>query len=121
MDTKDRVYRTRQSRIYNHLGWYLKETFKGNLSDKLTISKIQTTLAGLSGIKLRKRTILLYNTRQFAQYHTAPLERVTDDTYKLNENYYRMLEEKVFAPRVGRPGRPRKKYTQGDEELDATR
>ena len=121
MDAKNRAYRTHQARIYNHLGWYLKETFKGNQSDKLSISKIQTTLAGLSGIKLRKRTILMYNTRQFAQYQMAPLERATADTYKLNENYYQMLEEKIFAPRVGRPGRPRKKYTQGDEELDATR
>ncbi len=120
MDNAAKTYRTRQSRIYNHLGWYLKESFNGTLSETQSISDIQEALAGFSGIKLRRETILAYNTRQFSLHQTSPLERIGEDVYRINENYYRLLKEKVFAPRVGKHGRRRKEYTQGDTEVNAT-
>jgi hypothetical protein len=118
MDIEEREYRTRQSRIYNHLAWYLRESFSDNSSDRLTISEIQTALEDLSGIKLRKKTILDFNKRQFSTHQTAPLERFGRDLYRLNNNYFCLLEEAIFAPRIGKPGRPRKKHTGGEVESD---
>ena len=101
-------YVTHLSRIRNHLDWYLQQTFTSRTSDQLPIADIRTEVRDSTGVKVREQTILNYNARQFSRYQTAPLEWVGDDNYRMNENYYRLLGEKVFAPKVGRPGRPKK-------------
>jgi len=119
MNSRDVPYRTRQSRMYGHLAWYIRQSYKNSCPETQPLSDIQEALAKLSGIKPRKETILKYNAHQFALHQTAPLENVGGGMYQLNENYYRQLGERVFGPRMGRLGRPKKKYTQGDEVLDA--
>lgn len=98
------------SRTYNHLNWYIQEAFQNIGSNELAMTNIQSQLRNSSNIKIHKATILKYNSGQFDRYQTAPLEWVGDDIYRLNENYYRLLGERVCAPRMGKPGRP-KRYT----------
>lgn len=101
-------YISHLSRVYNHLDYYLQEAFKNRAVDELPMSDIRVELKNSSNIKIRKDTILKYNARQFSRYQTAPLEWAGDDIFSLNESYYRLLREKVFAPRIGKRGPPRK-------------
>lgn len=110
-------YITHLSRIRNHLDWYLLTAFRDTNASNMTISEIRTELHGVCGVKLRRDTILDYNARQFKKYQMAPLEWAGDDLYALNENYYHLVQEKVFAPREGKPGRPRK-YVPQEISLD---
>ena len=79
--------------------------------------EILTELKNLTSIKVRAGTVLNYNARQFSLYQTAPLEWIGEDIYRLNDNYYRLLQDKVFEPRIGKFG-PLKKYTKGEKSLD---
>ena len=79
--------------------------------------KILSELRDPSGVKIREETVLRYNSRQFIRYQTAPLEWAGDNIYRLNPNYYDLLSEKVFAPRIGKRGPPQK-YTQYEDKLD---
>jgi hypothetical protein len=110
-------YWSHLSRIYTHLDWYLKESFETASSVELAMSDILADLQTCSGVKIRRETVLRYNANQFSRYQTAPIEWIGADTFRLNQNYYRLLDEKVFAPRIGIRGPP-KKYTQGEKELD---
>lgn len=101
-------YFSHLSRIYNHLDWYLQETFKNQPTGQLSMTEIGTGVHDSTGVKVREQTILKYNAQQFSLFQTAPLEWVGDDIYRMNDNYYRLLGEKVFAPKIGRPGRPKK-------------
>jgi len=110
-------YKSHLSRISGHLDWYLRKTYEKSAGDKLSITEIQHYLRALTNVKIRESTILKYNSAQFSSYQTAPLEWIGDDSYRLNDNYYRLLKDKIFEPRIGIRGPP-KKYTRDEDELD---
>ncbi len=107
--TARREYVAHLSRVYHHLDWYLKESFERVSSTELSMSDILVDLQDCSGVKIRKETVFKYNAKQFSSYQTAPLEWIGSETFQLNENYYRLLGEKVFAPRIGIRGPPKKR------------
>ena len=89
----------------------MQEAFKNLNATELALKDIRIEIRNTTSVKIRKETITKYNAHQFCLYQTAPLEWVGDDLFALNRNYYRLLGEKVFAPRVGRRGRPKKHGT----------
>jgi hypothetical protein len=110
-------YKSRLSRIAGHLDWYLRETYQRSAQDKLSLEDIQRGLRALTNIRVRQKTILKYNAARFSSHQIAPLEWTGDNKYRLNHNYYHLLKDKVFEPRVGIRGPP-KKYTKGERALD---
>ncbi len=110
-------YVSHLTRVYYHLDWYLEQGFKNQTADRLTMSDIRADLHNSTGVKISAKTILKYNARQFSRYQTAPLECVGSDIFRLNANYYGLFRHKVFPPRKGKRGPP-KKYTSDEQELD---
>ena len=112
------TYNARMIRLHTHLDWYLLSTLQlENDGKSWTLEEIQDQLYTKTGFKLRKSTILRRNTQFFQQYQCSPLHRVDQERYALNPAYFSIASEKVRPPPDG-PGRPRKKYTDGEEQLD---
>jgi hypothetical protein len=105
------------SRISCHLDWYLRKAYEKSTVDKLSITEIQHHLKALTNVKFRESTILKYNSSLFSSYQTAPLEWIGGHIYRLNDNYYKLLKDKIFEPRIEIRGPP-KKYTKGESQLD---
>lgn len=106
--------RARQ-RLYAHMDWYLQETLGSAEASEWTIAEIRKALGTAVGVKPFAGTILDYNAGQFQEYQTAPLERAGPDTYRLNDNYYRLFSAKVRGPRQNRQhqGNPSAPMTAG--------
>lgn len=109
-------YVSHLSRVYNHLDWYLEQIFKNRTTTKLPLPRIRADLRDSTHVKIRAETICRYNAKQFSCYQTAPLEWIGDNMFRLNNNYYRLLHDKVFEPRIGKFGPP-KKYTKDEASL----
>jgi nicotinic acid phosphoribosyltransferase len=110
-------YKSYLSRISGHLDWYLRKTYTRTGQDKLSIADIQRYLKTLTNVRFRKKTILKYNAEKFYSHQKAPLEWTGDNNYRLNQSYYQLMKDKVFEPRIGIRGPP-KKFTKGEQALD---
>ncbi len=112
------TYHAEMIRLHTRLDWYLRSALLPEREEKSwSLEEIQDKLRTVTGIKLRKSTILRRNTQFFQQYQCSPLRRVDHERYSLDPVYYFIASEKVRPPPTG-PGRPRKKYMQGEEQID---
>ncbi len=115
---KKPTYHARTIRLYVHLDWYLHSTLSPEgEGESWKLEEIQEKLHTSTGIKPRISTILSKNAQFFQKYQCSPLRRVDKEQFTLDPVYFLMAGQKVRPPPSG-PGRPRKKYTKGDQELD---
>lgn len=112
------TYHARMISLHTHIDWYLYSTLLPEDEEKRwNLEEIRDKIRTVTGIKLRKSTILRRNAQFFQEYQCSPLRRVDQEQYALDPVYFSVAGDKVRPPQTG-PGRPRKKYTQGDQELD---
>ena len=112
------TYQAKLLRLHIHLDWYLYSSLSVDEEERnFTLDEVQRRLRTDTGIKIRKSTILRRNTQYFEEHQCSPLHRVDQELYALDPVYFSLAGDKVRPPQAG-PGRPRKKYTQGDQELD---
>jgi len=116
--SKEPTYNARTIRLHVHIDWYLRSAIPLDEEGKSwTLEQIQDKLQTSTGIKPGKSTILRRNTQLFQQYQCSPLRRVDYEHYILDSIYYLIAGDKVRPPPSG-PGRPRKKYTYGEKQID---
>jgi len=102
-----KAYKCKWARFRKHIDWYLEYALDEEDHVEWTLNEIIGVIQKNAGIRPSATTILDYNRGRFEDYQIAPLERAGADTFKLNQNYYKLFGGAVREPRSKQPGRPR--------------
>jgi len=100
-------YKCKWARFRKHIDWHLKYALDEEGHVEWTLNEISEAIQKHTDIRPSTTTILDYNKGRFKDYQIAPLERSGTDTFKLNQNYYKLFGETVREPRARQSGRPR--------------
>jgi hypothetical protein len=102
--------------VRRHMDWYFRKVLAIETDAGWSQDQIVEAMRRETGIAIPWDGIRRYNTEQFARHEVAPLTRMSEARYTLNEQYYMLVADRVYEPGTGKPGRPRRTVHSTDDD-----